>query len=272
MPQTARAIIDQALLRHWSFPQRRFPPGGALLLVQQACDELLVRYAHYVEPLVGQSVQVAGKVNGTLVGLTPGGVPQYLTTTADGWAVSKTAGGTPYIDFTQAPIATDPLGASSANPGFPLPVDFLKLIACTVVYQDTRESPISVVPEDQRLNGPPSHDPVAYISGNRLVPSRAPLLGGSEDDWTNAVSLKLSYIARIVFASLTAPTRLPSVLEGALITFVAEKLALSAKPSEVTMQEKVMFTSQRTESEKLLEAVAAQMLADVRTDSVIYLG
>lgn len=269
---TVRDLIDEVLLKHWSFQKRRFPPGGLLVLLQRRCDELLVQYARSVEPIVGESRQMAGKVSGILVGLTAGGAPVYTTTSADGYAVQLTAGGTPYFDFTQAKIATDPLGVSSANPGFPLPDEYLKYIALSVVYSDGRNGPVVIIPETQRHEGPQGRDPVAYINGNRIVPVRAPVLSGSSDEWTQVTSLRISYVKRIAFTALSSVVRMPAVLSGCLVAGLAHELARSAPVNEVSLNEKAVFLGERSAAETMLERLGDDVLGDLRSDSVIYLG
>jgi hypothetical protein len=267
---TVRDLADEVLLRHWSFVGRKFPPGGLLLLLQRKCDELILKYARSVEPIVGEARQVAGKVAGILVGLTDGGVPYYLTTSDDGWPVSVTALGTPYFDFTQPKIATDPLGASSAAPGFPFPADYLKMIALSVNYADGRSGPVNIVPEAQRHAGPQGRDPIAYVSGNRAVPIRAPSLSGSADEWTSVTSVRLSYIKRIPFSAMTSAVRVPSVLAGAVIAAVVSDLARSAQVEQVSSREKDAFKAEAIEMEKTLELAGDHLLGDLRNDSVLY--
>lgn len=268
---TVRALTDEVLLKHWSFVGRKFPPGGFVMLMQRKCDELILKYTRSVEPIIGEARQVAAVVSGTLVGVTAGGVPQYLTTSDDGWPVLLTVGGTPYFDFTAQKIATDPLGRSSANPGFPLPTDALKYITIAVHYLDGRDGPVNIVPEAQRHAGPQGRDPIAYVNGNRLVPVRAPSLSGSADEWTSVVNLRVSYIRRIVFGAMTDDARLPAVLHGALVSAVVYDLARSAKPEQVSQQEKAAFAADAAATEKALELAGDHIIGDLRNDSVIYL-
>jgi hypothetical protein len=268
---TVRDLIDEALTRHWSFLEQRTPPGAAMLFLNRRQRKLLLEHAASVEGLVTSSRQVAAVVasTGGLVGVDDAGAPSYATTVGDGYAVSLDASGVPFVDTTLAPIALDPFGASGSTPGFPLPVQFVKAVAATLLFQNGDRAPLTIVREGERLDSPQGRDLAAFVNGNRLVPSRH-TGGGATDAWSSVASVALSYIAAQTFAALTDVVTLPDTLVEALVAGLAEQMALAATPQHLTMGEKAMFTAARVESEKALRLAGDRILGDLVEDSITY--
>jgi hypothetical protein len=271
---TVRDLIDEALTRHWSFLEQRTPPGAAMLFLNRRQRKLLLEHAASVEGLVTSSRQVAAVVpsSGGLVGVDAGGVPSYSTTVADGYAVSLDGSGVPYVDTSLAPIALDPFGASGGTPGFPLPVQFVKAVAATLLFRNGDRAPLTIVREGERLDSPQGRDAAAFVNGNRLVPVRHTINGTSvtSDLWSDVAAVSLSYLAAQTFAALTDVVTLPDTLVEALVAGLAEQMALAATPQHVTMGEKAMFTAAARASEKELRLAGDRILGDLVEDSITY--
>jgi hypothetical protein len=268
---TVQNIIDQARVKHPSFLSAGAPDGALVLGLNQRHREIVLKYADSIEGLISTSVSVATLFNGTLVG-SVNGVPSFLTTYQDGYAVHS-SNGVPYVNFSEAPIAGDPFGAHGGTPGFPLPSSFLKLINVTATYGDGSSGPINVIREGERHSIPQTRYPCAFVSGNRLVPARIPsnpvMLGGYGDDWSqNITALQLSYVALPTLSALTDTLMAPDVVIGSLVAGVAEHLAMLAR--DVDAATKAMFVSLRKEADSVLQEYAGDLVGDVQESSVIY--
>lgn len=275
MPVTVRSIIDQARLRHWAFTEVELPDGAALLFLQQRQRTLVLRYADQIEGVVGESVELATVIGGALVGYeidpdTEQKVPVYLTTLEDGYAV-QSEGGVPVVDFTSNPIAQDPFGENGGTPGFPLPDGFLKLIDATVVHQNGRTGPLTIVGERTRLTAT-RRDPLAFINGNRLVPARDPSVAPSQarDIWSTITAVGLSYIALPVADALSDDVVIPDVLAEPLVAGLAELMATSSR--SVPASEKRDFAAAARTAEAMLDTLSDQLLESVTTRGVVYRG
>jgi hypothetical protein len=269
---TVRDLLDEALTRHWSFLEQRTPPGAAMLFLNRRQRKLLLEHAASVEGLVTSSRQVAAVVAGALVGVDATGVPQYITTTGDGYAVSLDPSGVPYIDTALDPIALDPFGLTGSTPGFPLPASFVKAVAATLLFQNGDRGPLTIVREGDRLDSPQGRDAAAFVNGNRLVPIRHTINGAAvtSDLWSDVAAVALSYIAAQTFAALTDVVTLPDTLVEALVAGLAEQMALAAKPQHVSLGEKAMFTATRVESEKALRLAGDRILGDLVDDTILF--
>lgn len=268
---TVRDLIDEALIRHWSFTERKMPPGAMLLFLNRRQRKLLLELSPSIEGLVGVAAEVAAVVSGALVGVDADGNLYQTTTLEDGYAVHVDVDGNLYVDPTEAPVAVDPFGASGGTPGFPLPESFVKAIHAAVTLSDGSVLPLAIVSERERSDAPHGRDPAAFVNGNRLVPIRHAMRAG-QDDWSDVESLSLSYIAAQTFTALADEVTLPDVLCEALVAGLAEQLALSAKPTQVSPVEKRMFVEQRAEAEAALRKAADRILGDLADDQVIFNG
>lgn len=261
-----RDLIDEAQSRHWAFPGQKTPPGAMLLYLNRKARELLLRAAQSIEPLVGEARTVASVIAGALVGDDGAGNPVFSTTETDGFPVFKDALGNPYFDFSGTPATTDPFGQSGGTPGWPLPANFVKVIAASVIYDQGRHAQLDIVMERQRHGEPGVRDLTAFVNGNRLVPCRIDTLG-SGDGWDTVTAVSLSYVRFDKLTSLDGVLTVPEVLIGALVACLAEQLAVASK--QVPPIEKRGFVDARKEAEDMLLAVADEILGDVRTDHVI---
>jgi hypothetical protein len=70
----------------------------------------------------------------------------------------------PYVDFTQPPIALDPFGRRAAQPGFPLPTEFIKLIHVIAGTLYNASMQVDILPESRRAASP-QRSLAAFISG-----------------------------------------------------------------------------------------------------------
>lgn len=225
---TASLVLDIARGRHPAFAQTVVPDGSILQAIDTRQRTLILQYGGAIEGLISTTVDLAILFSGILIG-NNNGVPQYGTTFQDGWPAHMTAGGIPYVDFTQPKIAGDPFGQNGGTPGFPLPNDFLKLIQVSATMQDLSFRRIDVVPEKQRLERQFWFVPTTFVSGNRLVPIRPLASGNSGDPWGDTfLSLQLSYVALPHLASLSDAITLPAALTEALIAGTAEYLAMNS--------------------------------------------
>lgn len=265
---TVRDLLDEALIRHWSFQERKYPPGAALLFLNARQRRLLLAYARSIEGLVTTSSTVASVITGLLVG-SSGGVPVYSTTSVEGWPVLS-SGGVPYVDFAGPSMTVDPYGIAGGTPGFPLPTEFIKLVSIGATYQGGSGGPVTIVHDRDQLDSPQGRDPAVFVNGNRLVPVRQTALGGT-DAWSTVTAVTLSYIAAQTFVALTDVVKFPAVLSEALVAALAEQLAVSAKPSDVTPAEKRLFIDARKEADAELMAAGDHILGDLVDDTVIYI-
>jgi hypothetical protein len=269
MTTTALELIEGARLRHWSFTETSLGDGAAVRFLNHRLRTLLLRYKSALRSVANATVRSAAVVSGVLVGVDGDGVPYYLSTVEDGYAVHLDGTGVPYIDTSEAPIAYDPLGIRGGTPGWPLPTDAIALLSFSVDYQDGSSGEVDVVDEALRHQGPPGHNPAAYLSGNRLVPIR-PAQPGGQDVWSSVTAARLSYLALPTVDALADPIALPAVLAEALVAALAEFFANQSKDCTQPERRDFAATARRTETE--LDQMALDVIGDLQVSSVIYEG
>lgn len=272
---SVQSLVDNARIRHWAFTDLQLGDGALLLYINQRLRTHLANYGAAIEGLVGTSMQYAlTTIGGVLIALDSGGIPVYATTYQDGFPVQFDGGGVPFIDTSSPPISTDPFGQHGGTPGFPLPADMIRLIDVTLVYSSPTGQliPCEVVPEAKRLLVMPGRDPVAFVSGNRLVPL-FPFVGAvnnSADRWFSVTAIQISYVAAQSLAALTDLLNLPSVLGEAMIADLACFMAYQSKT--VATAEKVEFAAEAGRCAGLIANAALEMLHEPESDSVVYRG
>ena len=244
---TPQVLIDAARARHWSFSQSKAGDGAALLYLQQRVRTFLATYGSAIEGLIGSSVSYivplqqpsllvteSGSVIVTnwLAGFAvtnPPGFPTAGVAHEDGWPVSVDGGGNYYVDFTTPPIAGDPFGLFGGTPGFPLPVDMVRLttVMVTMDYPPYEIRECFVVPETQRVKWPFREKIGAFVATNRLVPIRHPVWPpqAEVDLWSRIKSITISYVPLQQFATLNDIINFPAVLADALIADLATYFA-----------------------------------------------
>lgn len=266
---TAQELIDGARLRHWSFTDTVLGDGAAVLFLNQRLRTLLLRFRNALRPLVNVSVQTAAVITGTLIGIDEDGLPYYLTTIDDGYAIRLDGGGVPYFDTSEAPISLDPFGASGGTPGFPLPTDAVAFFSFSVTYQDGSSGEVDVVDEALRHMGPPGHNPAAFISGHRIVPI-TPAQPGGQDVWTSVTSCTTSYLPLPSVTALGDAVAIPSVLAEVVIVDLCELLAMQSV--QCPKPDRTAFIAAARRAELELDAMALDVVGDLQVSSVIYEG
>lgn len=282
---TAQDIIDQAQMRHPAFSNALAPIGVLLKALDARQRTLILANIEAIDGLVNTTVQIGFGISGVLVGVENGvplvGIPGTLgwfehreddipfvdfseapalvpfgtgITYPDGWAVHFDEDGVPYANFGEAPIAFDPFGAHGGTPGFPLPVDFIKLNgAVAITAGDETLLEVTIVAETDRL-APTRSGLTAFISGKRIIPLRARAGHNSGDAWSQPLKhIQLSYVA---LPTLTDPSQymtLPAVLHEAAIAWLAEFLAASTPG--VSANEKSIFAMAARMAEEGLQNV-----------------
>lgn len=269
MSITALSLIEQARVRHPLFSDADMGDGALLLFLNQRQRTLLLSYGDALGPLVSTTVSIATTINGILVG-SDNGTPVYLTTYEDGWPVFKDADGVPYFDFTGPKIAGDPFGQHGGTPGFPLPDNFVKLLNVSVTYSSDVTGPVLVVDERSRHHQPQGREPQVFISGNRLVPvlPTDPSSTGGLADWSDVVSVELSYLASPALTSLTDTLTVPDVMVECLVADVA--LLLARRVKGLSAAERQEF---RVEAAQCAAALGqgSDIVGDLPGDSVVYI-
>lgn len=271
---TAQQIVDAARTRHWSFADLQVGDGAALRFLNTRQRVQLAQHGAKIEGIVGTSMTYAIQTVAGLLVAYLNGVPTFSTTYQDGWPVHVTGGGVPYIDTSEAPVAQDPFGAHGGTPGFPLPTDYVRMIAVALVYNSSPglQLPCDVITEEQRFSWLPGRNPAAFVSGNRLVPLM-PNSGANNntgDRWFNVTSLQMSYVAVQALTSLADVLRLPEVLCEALIADLAVFFGLQSPKADTA--DKAAFAEEAKERRITIDAAALDMLNTPVQESVLYRG
>jgi hypothetical protein len=266
---TVQELIDGARVRHACFADTVLGDGAAVLFLNQRIRTLLLRYRSALRALINATMQAAAVVNGALVGVDALGAPSFLTTVADGWAVHVDGAGVPYVETTEAPIASDPFGASGGTPGFPLPTDAIALFSVFVVYRDGSSGDVDVVDEAARNFGPPGHNAAAFLSGNRIVPIR-PAVAGAADIWSSVVAVQLSYLPLPTVRALADTVPLPAAVAEALVAALAELFAIQSPSCADAVRAAFSAAARRAEDE--LDLTALDVVGDLQHNSVLFTG
>lgn len=293
---TARVIIDSARIRHWAFSDLQVGDGAALLFLNSRLRTHLALHGAKIEGLVGSSMSYSATLAPptllvtntgsilvtnlgvgiqTVSGQTAGiGIPQVALPYQDGWPVHLDANNVPYVDFSEAPIAGDPFGINGGTPGFPLPVDMIRLINVSLVYANPCgvQIPCDVIPESQRFTSQPGRNPLAFLSGNRLVPVRVYNTAGlnAGDRWSSVLSIQISYVGVQQLTTLDDVLNLPSVLAEALIADTANYMAMLSKL--VPVAEKGGFASEAAKAGAMIATAALDLVNEPQQNSVHYMG
>jgi hypothetical protein len=264
-------LIALARIQHWSFVDIALGDGAALLFIRQRLRSHLGAHAGAVEGLVGASLQynLSTLGSGVLVALDGTGTPVYATTTQDGWAVHLDVDGVPYIDPTETPVARDPFGQTGGTPGFPLPADFIRLIAVAGVYGPVgRVIPVDVIEERSRHTWAPGRNPAVFVSGNRLVPLMPFATGNTQDRWLSVTAIQISYIAVPVLTALTDAINYPSVLCEALAADLASLFGRQSQQCDKS--DKAQIDREAARCASLVAAAADEILGAITSSSVQY--
>lgn len=266
---TAQELIDGARIRHWSFADTVLGDGAAVLYLNQRIRTLLLRYRNALRSLINTTAETATVVSGLLVGVDADGVPYTLSTLEDGYAVHLDGDGVPYVDTSDAPIATDPFGASGGTPGFPLPTDAIALFSVFVVYQDGSTGDVDIVEEALRNHGAPAHNAAAFISGNRIIPIR-PAVAGARDIWSSVTAVQTSYLALPSITALADAVPLPPAIDEVLIANLCEMFAMQSPKCPRPDREAFIVKARTAEQE--LDLMALDIVGDMQVSTVIYEG
>jgi hypothetical protein len=270
---TVSQLIDQARIQDARFFDVPVPDGALVLTLNQTQRLLLLKYADSIQGLLDQSLQIATSINGNVVGVDGSGNPYYLTTPGTGWAVSNAgtlSNPIPYVDFSAPQIALDPFGQNGGTPGFPLPADIIKIIHIVGVYQDGTTCDIDVVPEISR-NLTNTHNPAAFLNGNRLVPVRdGSVLGPTiwQDLWNSIQSVTMTWIGVPTVAVLSDVITIPVVLHDALIMAIASLLAQGV--SNMPMAEKAAWAAKKQDAINIVALAGTDILNELTQNSVLY--
>lgn len=273
MPITVQDLIDRARIQHWSFADNQVGDGAALLFLSDLQRLFILEQGTAIEGLINTTVQLATQISGSLVGVDANGNPQYTTTYQDGWPVQQNANGTPYVDFSQAlKIAGDPFGQNGGTIGWPLPADFLKLLAVTLVLSDNSIRECRGIMERDRTQYVNLPGFKAFISGDRLVPVQAYTTGSlnSGDLWSQVTAVQLSYVGVADFAALGDAVTVPRVLVTALIAGLAWFFARQAP--KLSPVEKQSFKADYEEAVAALGILGVDLVNEVVSTSVKYRG
>jgi hypothetical protein len=265
--RTVQGLIDEARTRNVLFFNSGVPDGALVLALNTKQRSLLSQYADAIAPIVGQSVQTAAVVAGSLVGVSAAGFPQYITGIGTGYPVTFSANGTPIFSQVGAPIELDPYGVSGGTPGFPLPDDCVRLVWVSAIFADNSQTDVAIVPERARYQMT-QPDIACFINGNRLVPIRftntaQPTV--APDWWTQVVSVVTSYLKMQTLVALTDVLTIPTFLHEPLIAHLAYTLALGtegAKPD--------FYLAQSKDADAAFVSAGRDLLGSVTQTSVIY--
>lgn len=275
---TARAIIEEARTQDARFFDLEVPDGALLLGLNTTHRRLLLEYADAIEGLVDGSQQVAAQVSGALVGVDSHGDPYYITTSGDGYPVlnaGTVSDPVPYVDFSGVPVALDPFGETGSTPGFPLPTDLLKLIMVVASYADGEVCDVDVIRERSR-NNTNTHNPTAFVNGNRLVPVRnfgVLATGGWPDLWSSVTAVTVSYLGVPTLSALTDLLTVPTVLHTALVAACAAQLATScpsAGAAAMSSAERQSFATRAADAAALMRLAGTDILGELEQNSIIY--
>lgn len=298
MPSLVKDLIESARIRHWSFIDVNLGDGAALLFLNDRQRTHLADHGEAIEGLIGTSVVFPLSFTGRFVAFNTNGVP-YLapTTITEGLLVQFTgqgqsyavqlndngvpyvvpAGdGAPFVDPAGSLVSSDPLGSiSGAVQGFPLPSELIRLITVMGTYTEgarTRNVPVDVIPEHDRPQWQPYNQrPMAYLSGNRILPLLPFIPGNTQHSpWHRMVSVSVSYVAMTAFASLADPVTLPRALCEALIADLALLFARQAK--DCPQSDRVSFQQEARDSGNAIAKAAYNMLESVRQPNVVFKG
>jgi hypothetical protein len=184
--------------------------------------------------------------------------------------------GVPYYDNTEPMIATDPYGLHGGTPGFPLPSEMVRLTDVSAVYSQPPGViiPIDVIQEHGRIQQQPGRNPMAFVSGNRLVPM-LPLAGSSAnpnsaDRWMNVTNIVMSYVALPTLTSLTSFLNIPAVLVEALDADCA--LFMARQSQKIPPAEKAGFERDASMASAAIASAALAILEEPEMDVVEYRG
>jgi hypothetical protein len=270
---TVAQIVDQARIQDSRFFDVTIPDGALVLEINRTQRTLLLKYADSIQGLLDQSLQIATQINGNVVGVDGSGNPYYLTTPGQGWAVSNAGTLTnpiPYVDFSQPQIALDPFGMNGGTPGFPLPSDVIKIIHVVGVYQDGTSCDIDVIPEKSR-NLTNTHNPAAFLNGNRMVPVRdGSPLGPTiwQDLWNSITSVTMTWIGVPTVAVLTDIIELPVVLHDALVMAIASLLAQGV--AGMAMPEKAAWAAKKNDAINMIALAGTDMLNELIQNTILF--
>jgi hypothetical protein len=265
--RTAQGLIEEARTRNPGFRNTGMPDGALLLALNTKQRTLLSQYADAIAPIVGQSVQTAAQVAGSLVGVSPAGVPQYITTIGVGYPVTFSANGVPIFSQLGASVNLDPYGVSGGVPGFPLPDDCVRLVWVSAIFADNSQADVAIVPERSRYQMT-QPDLACFINGNRLVPIRftntaQPTV--APDWWTQVTSVITSYLAMQTLTSLAQVLTIPAFLHEPLIAHIAYTLALNTEGVKPDF-----YLTQSKDADAALLSAGRDLLGSVTQTSVIY--
>lgn len=265
---TAGDVLDIARSRHPLFSPPVVSDGVLLNAMSARQRTLLLMHGGAIEGLVSTTVDLAIRSNGLLVGVLDG-VPIVGTQYADGWPTHLTDDGVPYVDFAEVPIAGDPFGEHGGTPGFPLPDDFVKLIAAAAIATNACQTRVNVIAEAERF-AIPRTGLTAFVSGNRLVPLRQ-LARGNNDAWSGDIAtIELSYVVLPVLTRLADPVTLPAPLHEALIAGMAETIAFGTPT--LSPADRSFFAAYARQAEAAADAFSVSMLDTAQLTSVQFRG
>lgn len=291
MTTTARYLVDSARSRHWSFAEVAGGDGPAVLFLNSRLRTHLASHGAKIEGLVGSTMSYTLPLSGVTLLVTNAGaqfitnfglnlavsgtgLPQLGSAYEDGWPVHVTAGGVPYVDFSEPPIAGDPFGINGGTPGIPLPTDMIRLIAVSAIRINPpgMYAPIDVVPEMSRFSVLPGRNPTAYVSGNRLIPVR-PYNTSSANDWdpwTNLTSILISYVPMQTLSSLDDVLNLPAVLSEALIADLCQFFSMQSKACP--RADRAAFIEDAEKTAAKVSVGALDLLNEPQQNNVVYNG
>lgn len=265
--RTVQGLIDEARTRNVLFFNSGVPDGALLLALNTKQRTLLAQYGDAIAPVVGQSVQVAAVVAGSLVGVTVNGVPQFVTTQGVGYPVTFSSNGVPIFSTNGASVSLDPYGQQGGTPGFPLPDDLVRLVWVSAIFADSSQADVGVVPERSRYQMS-TPDISAFINGNRLVPIRftntaQPTV--APDWWTQVTSVVMSYLKMQTLVALTDVLTIPTFLHEPLIAHLAYTLALGTEGVKPDF-----YLAQSKDADAALLAAGRDLVGMVTQSSVTY--
>lgn len=267
---SARDIVEDARIRHWSFSEIQLGDGAATRYLNTLQRHLLLRVRDGLKGVMTLTVRTRTSMpaTGTRIGVTPRGVPFLIEDgdTSDGYAVYLSEGQqAPYIDMAGVPIAFRPL-----TDGFPLPAELISMTAFKGVLADGATIPVTVTTEQQRSVQMTGRSLTAFASGNRLVPLLPPGSPSALNTWTTAPYVEISYIAVARITALCCLLSFPTVLIDALTAGVAKLYAKQAKNCPPV--EKAGFVSDAEKAEREITDSANDILGEPMSRSVTFKG
>lgn len=263
----AISIIEEARIRDSRFYNVNIPDGAILLYLNTKQRTLLLQLSDAIQPFISRSETITTTVSGAMVGFDGlnANTPYYITTTGTGYPIGFSAG-TPYVDSTALPIAYDPFGVNGGTPGFPFPVDMIKLIAVQATFSDGTRTDVDVVPERSR-NMNPAHNVSAFINGDRLVPIRIGL-SPYQDHWTNVTSISASWVGMEYLHAIADKISLPTSMHEALIAGLVAFLASGCK--ELSAGERSAYQESAKQAEAMVLSIGRDMLGQITEHTVLY--